>query len=484
MTLTMLKKYFLRLIIFNLFSIIYLIDTNSFDQGFFSFQSIFYSLNLYIYYFFIIFETISSLLSSYGLDISFIDLVFKNFSQLNYKYILFIIYQNLNFVYFILFTIGLTFFLEKNNYTFSLKKSFFKQKGLIIILIIIFPLSFFNLNLTHVEIKNKYKSLTNSWSSSDLISRDIFYYNEFSKNNFFRNDNWYNIIKYSYFYKDSYPTGNKLITSSYNKKKYIKFEMFEKIIQKENYNNIYVIINESYPNFRNQKLKNNLLNTITSGNNDLIIRNYKKDWNTKLSTLGSELDFFCNKKLNLNEFKNKNLKIFLDDNNCWINSQKNKNLVYIHSHNEKFYNRKRYKSFFDQTFFKNDLEKLNLKVCDQYFSGICDYEILDNIEKILSQEDNNFVLFLTLNNHIPTSKFYEKPFINCKQNFPLNLSEQFCHIYNNQFYFNKSISRLIKRMKKDDLVILFSDTPPSFKNKYRIHFEDLIDVYFFSNKQI
>ena len=186
----------------------------------------------------------------------------------------------------------------------------------------------------------------------------------------------------------------------------------------------------------------------------------------------------------MNEFKNKNLKIFLDDNNCWINSQKNKNLVYIHSHNEKFYNRKRYKSFFDQTFFKNDLEKLNLKVCDQYFSGICDYEILDNIEKILSQEDNNFVLFLTLNNHIPTSKFYEKPFINCKQNFPLNLSEQFCHIYNNQFYFNKSISRLIKRMKKDDLVILFSDTPPSFKNKYRIHFEDLIDVYFFSNKQI
>ena len=34
-------------------------------------------------------------------------------------------------------------------------------------------------------------------------------------------------------------------------------------------------------------------------------------------------------------------------------------------------------------------------------------------------------------------------------------------------------------MKKNDLVILFSDTPPSFKNKYRIHFEDLIDVYFF-----
>ena len=33
-----------------------------------------------------------------------------------------------------------------------------------------------------------------------------------------------------------------------------------------------------------------------------------------------------------------------------------------------------------------------------------------------------------------------------------------------------------------DLLVLFSDTPPMFATKRRIHFEDLIDVYFFSKK--
>ena len=49
-------------------------------------------------------------------------------------------------------------------------------------------------------------------------------------------------------------------------------------------------------------------------------------------------------------------------------------------------------------------------------------------------------------------------------------------------YFNESISRLISRMNKNDLLILFSDTPPLFRNKHKVHFEDLIDVYFFSKK--
>ena len=49
-------------------------------------------------------------------------------------------------------------------------------------------------------------------------------------------------------------------------------------------------------------------------------------------------------------------------------------------------------------------------------------------------------------------------------------------------YFNKSISRLISRMGLDDLVVLFSDTPPLFRNKDNVHFEDIIDVYFFSKE--
>ena len=83
------------------------------------------------------------------------------------------------------FLISLLFGLIYIKYFGQKSKLLMETDTIFIILIIIFPFSFFNLNLTHVEIKNKYKSLTNSWSSSDLISRDIFYYNEFSKNNFF-----------------------------------------------------------------------------------------------------------------------------------------------------------------------------------------------------------------------------------------------------------------------------------------------------------
>ena len=97
-------------------------------------------------------------------------------------------------------------------------------------------------------------------------------------------------------------------------------------------------------------------------------------------------------------------------------------------------------------------------------------------------KDNNFVIFLTINNHIPTSKFYKKPYIDCEKNFPLNLSSQFCDIYNNQMLFNESISRFISRISKNDLLILFSDTPPIFRNKHKVHFENMIDVYFISNK--
>ena len=48
--------------------------------------------------------------------------------------------------------------------------------------------------------------------------------------------------------------------------------------------------------------------------------------------------------------------------------------------------------------------------------------------------------------------------------------------------FNESISNFLNHMDKNDLLVLFSDTPPMFATKRRIHFEDLIDVYFFSKK--
>ena len=221
---------------------------------------------------------------------------------------------------------------------------------------------------------------------------------------------------------------------------------------------------------------------IKFNNDDVIIQNFKKKWNRKLTTQGSEMEFFCNKSVNFDKFIKTELKTFINENNCWINLIKDKNLVYIHSYGESFFNRTRYKSFFDKSYFKKDLELFNFKKCDQKYSGICDYEILNNMDKLISREKNNFVIFLTVNNHIPLEPFYKNSYIDCKENFPLNLSEQFCILYNNQMFFNESISKFLSNMPENDLLVLFSDTPPMFHEKRRVHFEDLIDVYFFSKK--
>ena len=105
---------------------------------------------------------------------------------------------------------------------------------------------------------------------------------------------------------------------------------------------------------------------------------------------------------------------------------------------------------------------------------------MNNMDMLLDKKNDNFVIFLTLNNHIPVEPITDKQYINCEKNFPLNLSKQFCTIYNNQMFFNESISNFLLRMKKNDLFVLLSDTPPMFSGKRRIHFEDTIDIYFIS----
>ena len=481
------KKYFIRVILVNFFSLLYLIQTTSFDYGFFSIQSIFYAINIYLLYFFILFEGACSFLSVYGLDFNFYKLIINNLNNLNYEYITFIFYQNINFFYFIIFSSGLLFLLEKKKYNINFKKDTINSKKIIsfIIIFVIFILTNFNPNLTHQQLYFKYKAVTNRWASDDLnffYKYKAKYYSQFVKNNFFRNDNWYNTLKYSFYYSDTAPAGFRELSKFDKNINFKSFTKFGEVIQKKKYNNIFVIINESYPNFRSKKLKNSLIQKIKFNNDDVIVQNYKKKWNRKLTTQGAEMEFFCNKNVDFEKYIQTELKTFINENNCWINSVKDKNLVYIHSYRESFFNRTRFRSFFDKSYFKKDLDLLNFKNCDQKYSGTCDYEILNNMDKLISKEKDNFVIFLTVNNHIPLEPFYKNSYIDCKTNFPLNLSEQFCTIYNNQMFFNESISKFLSNMGKDDLLVLFSDTPPMFAGKRRVHFEDVIDIYFFSKK--
>ena len=65
------------------------------------------------------------------------------------------------------------------------------------------------------------------------------------------------------------------------------------------------------------------------------------------------------------------------------------------------------------------------------------------MHKLIEKKNNNFVFFLTLNNHIPAEPITKKKYIDCENVFPLNLSKQFCIIYNNQMFFNESLSKFI-----------------------------------------
>ena len=480
------KKYFIRVILVNFFSLIYLIDTISFDYGFFSIQSLFYCLNIYLTYFFIFFETILALLGYYGLEINFFTLIINDFNNLNYGFVKYILFQNINFFYFLLTTSIILFFLEKKNYSFDLtKENFnFKKKTLSFFFFIFFILTNFNPNLTHSSLILRYKILTNSWSEADLFyHKDQF--TSHIKNNFFRNDNWYEVLKFSMIYSKnvsfiSKNQSGKIISEN-------SFNNFEDVIGKKNYNNIYVVINESYPNFKDKYLKDNLFKQIIGDNKDLSVERYKKKWNKNYSTQGAEVEFFCNKDVDYKSFKQLDFKNFISENKCWIDSYKDKNLVYIHSYYDTLFNRKRYKNYFDEVYFAQELKKLNLKICTPQnkkkfvqYQGICDYEVMDNLNKITKSTNNNFIIFLTLNNHIPVQPISKKSFIDCKKNHTLNLNSQFCALYNNQMLFNNSLSKFLSTMSKEDILIFFSDTPPLFNRKDRIHFEDLVDVYFFT----
>ena len=96
------------------------------------------------------------------------------------------------------------------------------------------------------------------------------------KYNLFRNDNWF--LK----------TKSYLIYEKNSKTERFNKIYFSKLIN-SNYNNIYVIINESYPLFKNDDLKSEMLKELI--NEDLNIKIYKKNYNKKYSTQGAKSFF-------------------------------------------------------------------------------------------------------------------------------------------------------------------------------------------------
>tara|TARA_A100000164_G_C21892085_1_gene765913 strand:- start:417 stop:1799 length:1383 start_codon:yes stop_codon:yes gene_type:complete len=444
-------NYFFRLLIINLFGLFFLYDTDSFNQGLVSIQSIFYSINTLLAFFFILIEFISSILQFYGLDHKFLSIIFLDIKSINLLFVYEIILTILNYILFLVFVFLIICFRQLIIKNISNKRLIFSIIFLSILLM------FFNIDFS----KKLFKKIYN-------INNNL---NEYS---LFRHDNWFLYYKY----KKTISKNKDIIENS------DFLDNFSSLINSDLHNNIFIVINESYPNFKNQKIKYNLLNHIYDEEikESFELNNYITDWSREYSTQGAELKLFCGDNLNFNEFKKKDLRDFIDENNCYFKKFDDFYKIFIHTYLKTSFSRERYDNYFDKTYFYKDLENRNFEICEgRPFTGYCDHQVIETINDF-KRGDKNLIIFLTVNNHIPVKLIKKVNLDYCKRNFPLNINDQFCFIYQNQVLFNKGLKTFIKSMKKEDFLIYYSDTPPIFPSKHRIHFEDYIDVYTFKKK--
>ncbi len=453
-------KYFYLVFFSNFLALFLLNDTTSFNLGLLSIQSLFYSINNLLFIFFILFETVSAYLDYYGLTLHFIELILTDIKNLNSEFSIYIVFKN--FKYLIFFILNIVLLFCRENLIKLLQLIIYNRKllfYLISIIIILIPLTIYKVK------DNKYFEI--------IYQRSVDKIYFIISGNFFRNDNWYVVSKN---------------TIKYNRKDNILTQFsFEKLFENQNdVQNIFVIINESYPNFKDKNIKKKLNYALESNLQNVKISKYKKDWNSKYSTQGAEMDFFCDKKGSWDSFKHHFSK-FLSKNDCWINKFKNRHNIFIHSFDKYSFGRDRYyleeNPFFDEVYFKKDLSELGYSTCDTnwYYPGICEKEIVNKLlHKLQKNQKKQFILYLTVENHIPVHVKNYKESI-CK-NYPLNLHPQFCTLFHYQLNFNNEINKFINNLNSDDLLVLFSDTPPLLSKKDRVHFEDYIDVFFFKKE--
>ena len=454
---TFILKFIIRVLIINITGLFLLYDTLSFNQGLISFQSLIYSLNSTLLYIFIFTETAVAFLQYYGLDFEFINLVLLNLKNLDYNFVKLVVLDKSFYLIFLSINLILLINLEKILSLLIINKKLILVNKYRIILLVFFL--FFIIIFLPFDANKKIRDKVVNFKKT------------ISQYSLFRNDNWFIYLKSQIVYdKESKENLGSVIND------------FSSIINYNNYDNIFIIINESYPNFKNRFLKNRLHNLILGNQTDNItVKEYKKLWSKKYSTQGAELELFCGKNQNFLDFKKNSLGKFIKDNGCYFKDYKSVNKVFIHSHELNSFNRNRYDDFFENLIGFKQLKDFDLDLCEGSYISYCDHQILSYIRDY-AEKEKNMIIFLTVNNHIPNKLISKVDTLKCKDHHPLNILDQMCNSYHNQAIFNIALSKFIHRLNKRELIIFFSDTPPLFPVRERIHFEDYINVYTFEKK--
>ena len=437
--------YFFRVAIFNLLCLIFLYDSSSFNSGLISLQSLFYLISKYLTLIFLLVETIGAFFDYYGLDLYFLELIVLDLFNIDYEVLIFIFSDRILYLLFLFF--GIIVFLYEKTF-FNL---LFTNIRNVFILIITIP----------------FLLLLPTNFSSKIINKISNFEDTIKEYKLFRNDNWLIVFKNTLAYNTNITENN--IDNLVN---------FENIIDPQKNRNIYIIINESYPNFKNQLLEEELYKPFNKLKNNFNIKKYVKDWSRKYTTQAAEMKLFCGSNQNFYDFKSLSLNSFIEQNNCYFKNFNEFYKIFIHSTSSNWFNRNRYDDYFDEMFFYSELKEKNYPICNGTFSAICDHEIIVDLYRF-KKNNKNMILFLTTNNHYPSKLLNQNDFVDCKKIHPLNLNNQMCIMFKNQILFNKNLVNFLKKIKKNDLVIFFPDTPPIFPKREMIHFKDKLDVFTF-----
>lgn len=275
-------NYFSLFCFYNFTSIILTSDSTSFDTGFIWIGSLLFWINIALFVLFVSFETLALYLNKYGLTFDFFLNIIFQLKNTNLNLNIYYLKESPNYILFLIINL---LFLKINKRTIYCT---FKKKFRLITIFLITTIVL--VTILKIDFITVY--------SERLFNKIKFY--SHSENSFFREDNIYIIYELKKKYKKS-DNKNKIFFSFKNS--------FRE--NTENTENIYIIINESYPNFKNnyyyEKLERELLKNLSEHK----IKKYKKNWSKDFTTRGAELKLFCDSLEKFKEFENLNLDKFI-----------------------------------------------------------------------------------------------------------------------------------------------------------------------------
>jgi len=434
------RSYFLRILFFHL-SLIFLKFVDHDDLKIISLESFLYSINVYTYLIFSFIELLIRCINDFGLNTLFL---INRFDLDNLGFIYFYL-DTINY-YFLAYAVCLLYIIVN-----KIKIKFNKK------IIFILTLFFIIFGLLYKSSTVKFKIKTHNFVKN-AIGKSIYYKLTNTIQSTKLEKSIYEEIRNLYLYFNNDKKNNYIEKINENDSKGLGY--FQEKFNLKSKNNIYIIITESYAFFKDNKMNDKLIDIFNNDGNKIIID--QKGWNKTYSTQGAEFEIFCDANL-------KKLINFLEQvKNCnYEKNFSNFNKVFIHTYLSDFNGRYQYRDLFNKSIFLKELEAEGFKNDCPWNNGkgLCDHEVINKLMFYNEKNNQNLIFFLSLNTHPPLKPIKDAVY-NCNKFLTTSRNMDLCHYYYNLEIFFKNLSRVYNEKKtENDILIIYSDTPPLFSSK-------------------